>query len=39
MPVKTFEKTLLPGVLLIEPMVFDDPRGFFMETSHQKQTS
>lgn len=35
MPVKTFEKTALPGVLLIEPMVFDDPRGFFMETYHQ----
>jgi len=35
MPVKTFEKTPLPGVLLIEPMVFDDPRGFFMETYHQ----
>ncbi len=35
MPVKVFEKTPLPGVLLIEPMVFDDPRGFFMETYHQ----
>ncbi|MHB1861390.1 MAG: dTDP-4-dehydrorhamnose 3,5-epimerase [Gemmatimonadaceae bacterium] len=25
-------KTNLPGVLLIEPMVFDDGRGFFMES-------
>jgi len=36
MPVKTFEQTPLPGVMLIEPMVFDDPRGFFMETYHQR---
>ena len=25
-------KTSLPGVLLIKPRVFEDPRGFFMET-------
>ena len=28
-------KTSLPGVLLIEPDVFADARGFFMETHHQ----
>jgi len=28
---KIFE-TLLPGVLLLEPRVFDDERGFFLET-------
>ena len=27
--------TSLPGVLLIEPHVFADPRGFFLETWHQ----
>jgi dTDP-4-dehydrorhamnose 3,5-epimerase len=27
-------ETPLPGVLLIEPDVFTDPRGFFMETYH-----
>lgn len=27
----------LPGVLLIEPMVFSDERGFFMETYHAKK--
>jgi len=27
--------TPLPGVLIIEPRVFDDARGFFMETWHQ----
>ena len=25
-------ETPLPGVLLIKPKVFEDPRGFFMET-------
>lgn len=25
----------LPGVLLLEPKVFSDPRGFFMETYHR----
>lgn len=28
-------ETSLPGVLLIKPRVFDDPRGFFMETYRQ----
>ncbi|MBW1779222.1 MAG: dTDP-4-dehydrorhamnose 3,5-epimerase [Deltaproteobacteria bacterium] len=27
-------ETSLPGVLMIEPMVFEDDRGFFMETYH-----
>ena len=36
MPIK-FTKTSLPGVLLIEPYVFSDGRGFFMETHHQKK--
>jgi dTDP-4-dehydrorhamnose 3,5-epimerase len=27
-----FEPTSLPGVMLVEPRVFSDPRGFFMET-------
>jgi dTDP-4-dehydrorhamnose 3,5-epimerase len=26
-----FETTTIPGVVLIEPQVFEDPRGFFME--------
>ena len=29
-----FTETSLPGVLLIEPMMFEDDRGFFMETYH-----
>jgi hypothetical protein len=29
--------TSLPGVLIIEPKVFDDERGFFMETYHEKR--
>jgi len=29
-----FVETELPGVLLIEPEVFHDPRGFFLETFH-----
>jgi dTDP-4-dehydrorhamnose 3,5-epimerase len=28
----TFEKTALPGVLIITPQVFGDARGYFMET-------
>jgi dTDP-4-dehydrorhamnose 3,5-epimerase len=30
-------ETSLPGVLLIEPQVFADPRGFFLETWHQER--
>ena len=32
-----YSKTSLPGVLLIEPDVFKDDRGFFLETYHQKK--
>jgi dTDP-4-dehydrorhamnose 3,5-epimerase len=32
-----WKHTSLPGVMLIEPQVFTDPRGFFMETYHQKK--
>ena len=28
----TFEKTSLPGILVITPQVFGDTRGYFMET-------
>lgn len=28
----TFEKTKLPGVMIIQPQVFGDSRGYFMET-------
>ena len=34
MPVK-FIKAAIPGVWVIEPEVFEDPRGFFMETYHR----
>ena len=34
-----YSKTSLPGVLLIEPDVFKDDRGFFLETYHQKRYS
>ena len=27
-----FVETELPGVILVEPKVFEDERGFFMET-------
>lgn len=30
-----FEKTKLAGVVIVEPRVFEDARGFFMETYHQ----
>ena len=30
-------QTDLPGVLIIEPRVFGDARGFFMETWHQRR--
>ena len=32
-----FVETPLPGVLLIEPEVFGDDRGFFMETYHAER--
>jgi dTDP-4-dehydrorhamnose 3,5-epimerase len=32
-----FEQTSLPGVILVKPVVFQDPRGFFMETFHHKK--
>ncbi len=32
-----YTETDLPGVLLIDPRVFEDSRGFFMETFHQKK--
>ena len=32
-----YTETGLPGVLLIDPRVFKDSRGFFMETFHQKK--
>ena len=32
----TFEKTKLPGVVIIQPQVFGDSRGYFMET-YKKQ--
>lgn len=31
------EPTALPGVLLITPKVFRDPRGFFIETYHEER--
>ncbi len=36
MPIKVTKQSL-PGVLLIEPQVFDDDRGFFLETYHRKK--
>ena len=30
-------ETTLPGILIIEPRVFSDERGFFMETYHQQR--
>lgn len=30
-------KTSLPGVFILEPRVFEDKRGFFMETYHQNR--
>lgn len=32
----TFEKTKIPGVVIIQPQVFGDSRGYFMET-YKKQ--
>lgn len=36
MTIKITEQ-LLPGVLLIEPRVFEDSRGFFLETFHRRK--
>jgi dTDP-4-dehydrorhamnose 3,5-epimerase len=33
----TFSETPLPGVILIEPAVFSDDRGFFLETYHHRK--
>jgi dTDP-4-dehydrorhamnose 3,5-epimerase len=30
-------KTEIPGVLLVEPAVFRDPRGWFLETHHERR--
>jgi dTDP-4-dehydrorhamnose 3,5-epimerase len=32
-----FLETDLPGVIIVEPDVFRDPRGFFLETFHAKR--
>lgn len=32
-----FIKTELPGLVVIEPRVFEDPRGYFMETFHRQR--
>ena len=32
-----FTETSLPGVMLIEPQVFTDTRGFFLEACHQEK--
>jgi len=32
-----FIETALPGVILIEPDVYRDPRGFFLESYHQEK--
>jgi dTDP-4-dehydrorhamnose 3,5-epimerase len=29
--------TIIPGVLVVEPDVFRDPRGFFLETFHRRK--
>ena len=31
-----YQKTHLPGVLIIEPEIFNDSRGYFFQTYHQK---
>jgi dTDP-4-dehydrorhamnose 3,5-epimerase len=31
------DATALPGVLLIKPKIFRDPRGFFVETYHEER--
>ena len=32
-----FTQTALPGVILVEPIVHGDARGFFLETYHEKK--
>ena len=32
-----FIKTELPGVLIVEPTVFGDERGYFMETFQKEE--
>jgi dTDP-4-dehydrorhamnose 3,5-epimerase len=32
-----FRTTALPGVILVEPDVYRDPRGFFLETYHERK--
>jgi dTDP-4-dehydrorhamnose 3,5-epimerase len=32
-----FVQTTLPGIIIIKSLVFQDPRGFFMETFHQRK--
>ena len=34
-----FSSTVLPGVLIVEPEIFRDDRGFFFETYHQLKYS
>ena len=34
MPLR-FTETPIPGVILVEPQVFGDRRGFFLETFHR----
>ena len=31
------EKTILPGVLIIEPIIYGDERGLFLESYHQER--
>ena len=35
----TFTQTEIPGVVVIEPQVFGDDRGYFMETYQNSATS
>ncbi|MEM7409613.1 MAG: dTDP-4-dehydrorhamnose 3,5-epimerase [Myxococcota bacterium] len=32
-----FEETIIPGVVIVHPQVFRDPRGFFLETYHAEK--
>lgn len=34
-----FKETRVPGVIIVEPQVFGDERGFFMETFHMEKFS